>query len=79
MNEPNGANGSSTKKRFTGLIWWAYLITAVLAIPSLSFLITSAIPVSGAVELLIFVIACWMCTYVGMRLMSNPKMRPPSE
>lgn len=59
--------------------WWAYLIIAVLAIPSLGFLITHSLPVSGALELGVFVLACWFCTFMGMKLMSNPKFGPPQD
>ncbi|MBY0407736.1 MAG: hypothetical protein K2Q01_08585 [Rickettsiales bacterium] len=75
----NGSESNkSGKKTFNQVIWWAYLVTAVLAIPSLGFLITQTLPVSGAIELVVFIIACWFCTYMGMRLMSNPKFAPPS-
>ena len=79
MDDNKGANESSKKRCMVGIIWWAYLITAVLAVPSLSFLLTKIVPVHGVVELLIFVIACWFCTYVGMRLMSNPRLSPPNQ
>lgn len=75
MEHQDGSNDTRKGSSLTGVIWWAYLITAVLAIPSLSFLVTTVLPVSGAVELLIFIVACWMCTYFGMRLMSPPKQK----
>ncbi len=76
MDTSSGSNKSS-KKTILHVIWWAYLVTAVLAIPSLGFLITHSLPVSGFVELVVFIIACWFCTFLGMRLMSNPKFAPP--
>ena len=79
MDEGKGANESSKKHSMVGVIWWAYLITAVLAVPSLSYLLTKMVPVHGIIELLIFVVACWFCTYVGMRLISNPKLSPPTD
>ena len=74
MNPLNEEKNSSPAPIMRSAIWWAYLVTAVLAIPSLSYLLTSLLPVSGAIELLIFIIACWLCTYVGMRLMGAPSM-----
>lgn len=78
MNNTTESNKSS-KKKFNQLIWWAYLVTAVLAIPSMGFIITHNLPVSGFLELCIFIIACWFCTYMGMKLMSNPKFAPPQD
>lgn len=78
MNTGPGSNKSS-KKTFNHVVWWVYLVTAVLAIPSLGFLITNILPVEGFMELSIFIIACWFCTYMGMRLMSNPKFAPPKS
>jgi len=70
---------TSSKKKLPQIIWWAYLVTAVLAIPSLAFIITHSMPVSGFLELVVFIIACWFCTYMGMKLMSNPKFAPPKD
>ena len=78
MNQRPGSNRSS-KKKFTHLLWWTYLLTAVLAIPSLGFIITNSLPVSGFLELMVFIIACWFCTFMGMKLMSNPKFAPPTD
>ncbi len=78
MNEDPGSNKSSGKK-FNYVIWWTYLVIAVLAIPSLGFIITNTMPVSGFLQLMVFIIACWFCTYMGMKLMSNPKFAPPTD
>lgn len=56
---------------FKNLLWWSKMTVAVLAIPSLAIIITSATQVSGAVEIVIFVLACWACTYLGMSLMKQ--------
>ena len=68
-----------SKKALSHLIWWAYLVSAVLAVPSLGFLITHTLPVEGFLELSVFIIACWFCTYIGMRLMSHPLFVPRSD
>lgn len=57
-----------------GLMWWATLIVAVLAVPSFGFVVSYILPFRGIGELVVFILACWLCTYLGMRLMSNPKM-----
>lgn len=77
MNDIPGSNTSS--ENFNKVIWWTYLIVAVLAVPSIAFLLTATLPVSGFFALCIFIIACWACTYLGMKLMSNPKLDQPKE
>lgn len=57
-----------------GLAWWATLVIAVLAVPSFGAVIAFMTPLTGIAQLAAFVLACWLCTYLGMRLMSNPKM-----
>ena len=58
----------------TGLMWWLTLLVAVLAVPSAAYVLTLMFPVSGLGEVVVFVLACWLCTYLGMRLMSHPKL-----
>lgn len=58
----------------SGIVWWAMLIIAVLAVPSFGVVIAFMSPASGIGQLIVFVLACWLCTYLGMRLMSNSKM-----
>ena len=57
-----------------GINWWATLVVAVLAVPSFGIIASSIIPVKGFEGVAVFIIACWLCTYLGMRLMHNPKM-----
>ena len=52
-----------------GIWWWAMLVVAVLAVPSFGFMISLSVPSSGYGTLITFVLACWACTYIGMRLM----------
>jgi hypothetical protein len=72
-------NNTGSKECFkhcsmSGMIWWSYLVVAVLAVPSAGFLITHTLGVSGIGELFVFILACWFCTFMGMRLMANPKI-----
>jgi|GEM_PF-6462316 len=57
-----------------GIMWWTTLVVAVLAVPSFGFVVSYVMPFRGIGELAIFILACWLCTFLGMRLMSNPKM-----
>lgn len=59
----------------TGLMWWMTLLLAVLAIPSVGFIVANAISVKNSLgEVVVFILACWACTYLGMRLMQTPMM-----
>jgi hypothetical protein len=55
-------------------MWWATLLVAVLAVPSIGVVIASASQLHGLGGLVVFVLACWVSTYLGMKLMQNPKM-----
>jgi hypothetical protein len=69
MNNQNG-NCSGC----TGIWWWATLVVTVVAVPSLSFILIALLHAQGMMQIAIFMLTCWVCTYLGMRLMSNPKM-----
>ena len=68
------SNTGGKKHCSTGIMWWATLVVAVLAVPSFGFIVSHVMPIRGIGELVVFIIACWFCTYLGMRLMQNPKM-----
>jgi hypothetical protein len=53
------------------IFWWAKLVVAVLAIPSLGAVIATMAPLQGLGQMIVFVLACWACTFLGMKLMQN--------
>jgi hypothetical protein len=55
--------------------WWATLVVAVLAVPSFGIIIALMTNTKGLVQVWVFILACWFCTYLGMRVMHNPKMQ----
>ncbi|MDE3060934.1 MAG: hypothetical protein KGJ06_07975 [Pseudomonadota bacterium] len=57
-----------------GINWWATLVVAVIAVPSFGAVVVALSGVKGFASLAVFVLACWLCTYLGMKLMHNPKM-----
>ena len=70
-------NNESKGKSCSGcgsLFWWTTLVVAVLAVPAFALSVSYIFPFRGAGALVVFVLACWLCTYLGMRLMANPKM-----
>jgi hypothetical protein len=59
---------------FTTVTWWATLVVAVLAIPALGVVVAVVSGTKGLFGVSIVIVACWACTYLGMRLMKNPKI-----
>jgi hypothetical protein len=70
MNDQNGRKCCD----MGSMAWWATLVIAVLAVPSFGVVAAKMVGIQGLGEIIVFVLACWLCTYLGMRLMSNPKM-----
>jgi amino acid transporter len=58
----------------SGLMWWMTLVVAVLAVPSFGIMAASLMPGPELVQILVFILACWFSTFLGMRLMKDPKM-----
>ncbi len=71
-SETSGHTCSS--KGCSGMMWWSTLIVAVIAVPAFGFIVASAIPIKGIGEIAVFMIACWFCTFLGMKLMHMPHM-----
>jgi hypothetical protein len=61
------------------LYWWATLVVAVLAVPSFGIVVTLMTGTTGLLQIWIFMLACWFCTYLGMRLMRHPRMTRPFD
>ena len=59
-----------------GIFWWATLLAAVLAVPSLGVIVASFIPAEQEMaQVLVFILAWWFSTFLGMRLMQHPAMK----
>jgi hypothetical protein len=56
------------------LSWWLMLITAVLAIPSLGYVVVAVAGVHGIMGIPVFMACCWACTYFGMHIVKHPNM-----
>jgi len=59
------------------IMWWVTLLVAVLAVPSFGIIAALMWGSKGIGEVTIFIVACLACTYLGIRLMRNPKMSEP--
>jgi len=69
-----GSDKSCGMKGCQGIAWWATLVVAVLAVPSFGLIIASMFPFRDLGMVIMFVLACWACTYLGMKLMQDPRM-----
>lgn len=58
----------------SGIMWWTTLTLATVAVPSFGFAISYIFPFRGILQLVVVILSCWLCTYIGMRLMENPRM-----
>ena len=54
---------------WTHTYWWAFLVVAVIAVPSIAFVAAAMVPDKGIWQILVFVFACWLSTFIGMKLM----------
>ena len=57
------------------LSWWLVLTTAVIAIPSLGFIMVTVAGIEGLMGLAVFITTCWSCTYLGMFLVAHSSMK----
>jgi hypothetical protein len=73
MDQPSSnPNESKCNVSCSDLTWWATLVIAVLAVPSFGVVVAMLTPIRGLGQIIIFVLACWLCTYIGMILMKYP-------
>jgi FtsH-binding integral membrane protein len=73
-NAPEKKSEAKDNSYYMGVFWWTTLTVAVLAVPCFGIVVSYIFPFRGLGGLIVFILACWLCTYLGMRLMSNPKM-----
>ncbi len=66
--------GKSCGTGCSGLMWWTTLVVAVLAVPAFGIMAASLVPGPELVQIVVFILGCWFCTYLGMRLMRQPNM-----
>jgi hypothetical protein len=69
MNDQNGSCSGCT-----GIWWWATLVVAVIAVPTLGLIVAALLHAEGMMQIAVFMITCWVSTYFGMKLMQHPKM-----
>jgi len=70
----SGDSSKSCSMSCGNVYWWVTLIAAVLAVPSFGIVAAVMWGSKGIGEVIVFIAACWLSTYLGMKLMHNPKM-----
>jgi hypothetical protein len=56
---------------------WILLLTGVLTVPAFAIIVVAAIHPTGPGSAIIFVLSCWLCVYLGLRMMKNPQIASP--
>jgi len=72
--QDQSSSGNKSCSNCHGVMWWTTLVVAVLAVPAFGFIIASASQINGIGEIAVFMVACWFCTFLGMKLMHMPHM-----
>jgi len=54
-----------------GLVWWTTLVMAVIAVPLIGGIVAMAITKSASMQMIIFMLTCWVSTWLGMWLMKK--------
>ena len=53
--------------------WWAMLVIAVIAVPLIGSIIAMTLTHSSLGQVVIFMLSCWACTWIGMKVMHQSK------
>jgi hypothetical protein len=69
----NKSNECCKSHMWTHIYWWSFLLVAVLAVPSIAFVVAALVPGQGITQILVFIVSCWVSTFIGMKLMKMTK------
>lgn len=58
----------------TDAMWRLMLAIAVSAVAFFGFVISLIVPFGAFGKLFAFILACWLCIFLGMRMVDNPRM-----
>jgi len=72
--EPTKKASAPRVMTFKNVTWWIVLITAVIVVPSIAYTLTTVVHISGGSEVIIFIVSCWVCVYLGIKLMKMPNI-----
>jgi len=56
---------------WASIVWWCKLVVAVIAIPMVGILVGALIPGGDLGKTIAFIVTCWICVFLGMKLMAN--------
>ncbi len=66
----NGKKCCGFNSAWAAACWWASLVVAVIAVPSVAFVAAAIVP-GNLGQVIVFVVACWISTFMGMLLMQK--------
>lgn len=64
--DPQGPQASSP---LSAVMWWVTLIISVIALPIIGASLALALSENATIQVLVFMMVCWLCTWAGMWLM----------
>jgi len=68
---PDSGQNKGDSNWVQGLMWWTTLLVAVLAVPVIGTSVALGLTESAFLQMVIFVLTCWACTWLGMWLMKK--------
>jgi hypothetical protein len=71
QNDETGKKCCGFATAWGAIYWWAFLIVAVLAVPSIGFVFAALAPDQSLAQILVFIVTCWVSTFLGMKLMKK--------
>jgi|GEM_PF-2262961 len=61
---------------YSNASWWLLLTMAVLVVPAVAVLLVTAFDASDTTESVIFIVACWLSVFFGLRLIKDSPITP---
>lgn len=63
--------GCGIAARIGAMSWWVTLVIAVIAVPLAGTAVALALTDNSFAQILVFILTCWACTWLGMWLMKK--------
>lgn len=71
MDHKHDGKGCCSSFTWNNVVWWAKLVVAVIAIPLIGVIVGTLVPGGDLGKTAAFVLTCWVCVFLGMKLMSG--------
>ncbi len=75
-HDPQNPHGLPSS--FDEVLWLSMLLNAIIDVPSVANIVSLVIPKQQALlQVSVFIVACWVSTWIGMWLMRKSRSQPP--